>query len=305
MSKYFMFAFILYIVLSSRSICNAQELLPFRQDSLWGFRDEAGEIKIVPQYKYITKFSGKYAIVSDGRLLGAIDKANNLIIPIQHEYLASLGTDDFLFGDKSKYLGEYIMGVFHKDNSVIIPKAYSYISKINGLYTVTKNLDSVISKNSMGDLRSVKMLYGLIANDGKTIIPCKYFYLQWVNDKILILTQDDKWQHQALFNRKGKQLTGFEYKVIGEFKEGVAKARIGNKYGFIYPNGKLAIPVKFQYCEDFIGGYAIIREGNNWGAIDKRGNIVVKVNRGYKFVVEHLKNKYGRIQVIEEPKVDI
>ena len=305
MPKYFMFAFILYIVLSSRSICNAQELLPFRQDSLWGFRDEAGETKIVPQYKYITKFSGQYAIVSDGRLLGAIDKANRLIIPIQHEYLASLGTDDFLFGDKSKYFGEYIMGVIHKDNSVIIPKAYSYISKTNGLYAVTKNLDSVISKTSMGDLRSVKKLYGLIDNDGKTIIPCEYSYLLWANDKLLVLTKDDKSGHQALFDRKGKQLTRFEYKVIGDFKEGVAKARIGNKYGFIYPNGKLAIPVKFQYCEDFIGGYAIIQEGDNWGAIDKRGNIVIKPNTDYKSVVEHLKNKYGRMQVIEKPKVDI
>ncbi|WP_231424953.1 WG repeat-containing protein [Pedobacter sp. Leaf250] len=305
MLKYIIATIILSLPFISKTICHAQELLPFRQDSLWGFRDQAGETKIVPQYKYITKFSGKYAIVSNGRLLGAIDKDNTLIIPIQHDYLANLGTDDFLFGDKSKYFGEYIMGVIHKDNTVIIPKAYSYISKTNGLYTVTKNLDSVISKNSMDDLRSVKKLYGLIANDGKTIIPCKYGYLQWVNDKLLILTKDDKWQHQALFNRKGKQLTGFEYKVIGDFKERVAKVRIEDKYGFIYPNGNLAIPVKFQYCEDFIGGYAIIREGNNWGAIDKRGNIVIKPNTDYKSVVQHLKNKYGRMQVIEEPKVDI
>lgn len=285
--------------------CYSQELIPFRQDSLWGFRNLAGETKIPPQYRYVAKFSNEYAIVSDGKLLGAIDKDNNVIIPVQHEYLKSLDADNFLFGDRAKYIGEYVMGVIHKDNSVIIPKLYSYINKTRGLFTVNKKIDSIISKDATGDIRSVKNLYGLIDDNGNVLITCKFGYLQWVNDKLLILTKDDKWQHQALFSREGKQLTGFEYKVIGDFKEGVAKVRIEDKYGFIYPNGKLAIPVKFHYCEDFIGGYAIIREKNNWGAINKRGRIIIKPNLDYKSVLDQLRIKYGRIQVIGEPKVDI
>ncbi|MEJ7672768.1 MAG: WG repeat-containing protein [Chitinophagaceae bacterium] len=82
-----------------------------------------------------------------------------------------------------------------------------------------------MGKNSFGDVRSVKFYYGLFDINGKVLIPCKYDYLSWVNDSLLVLTTGGLGTNQALFNKKGKQLTGFEYMVFGKFLEGSCKSK--------------------------------------------------------------------------------
>ena len=111
-----------------------------------------------------------------------------------------------------------------------------------------------------------------------------------------LLSADGKYltPNYALFNINGKQLTEFKYMVFGKFAEGLAKVRIDNKFGFIFPNGKVAIPIKFDYCEDFKNGYALFKQGENWGAINKNGKIKIKPTRQYQEVTEELKEKYGR-----------
>ncbi|MGI8581866.1 MAG: WG repeat-containing protein, partial [Chitinophagaceae bacterium] len=118
--------------------CKAQDLLPFRADTLWGFRDKQGVVKIKPQFQYATKFTGDIAIVAKNDKLGAIDKNNHLIIPIGYEFLRPLDTAEFLFGYRAKYFGEYIRGVMTKDEKVKIPAEYNYITKYKGAYIVTK-----------------------------------------------------------------------------------------------------------------------------------------------------------------------
>lgn len=268
--------------------------MPFSVDTLWGFKDKQGFVKIIPQFQYASKFMGDIAIVAKNEKLGAIDKNNNLIVPFRYEFLRPLDTTEFLFGYNAKYFGEHIMGVMTKDEKVKIAAEYNYISKYNNSYTVTKNVDSIMGKNSVGDVRSIKSFYGLFDINGKVIIPCKYDYLSWVNDSLLVLTVGSLGTSQALFNKEGEQLTGFEYMVFGKFLEGVAKARIGNKFGFIYPTGKVAIPIMFDYCEDFTKGFALIKQGDKWGAINKRGKIIIQPTKDYQEVTTELKEKYGR-----------
>lgn len=274
--------------------CKSQDLLPFSVDTLWGFKDLQGLVKIEPQFQYALKFMGNIAIVAKNDKWGAIDKNNNLIVPFRHEFLQPLDTAEFLFGYNAKYFGEYIMGVMTKDEIVKIPAAYNYISKYNNSYTVTKKVDSIMGKSSVGDVRSVKSFYGLIDLNGKIIIPCQYNYLRWINDSLLVLTVGGSETSQALFNKKGEQLTGFEYVVFGGFFEGVAKARIGDKFGFIYPTGKVAIPIIFDYCEDFNKGFAHIKKGGKWGAINKKGEIIIQPTKTYQEMTAELNERYRR-----------
>lgn len=267
---------------------------PFRIDTLWGYKDKQGNIKIEPQFQYATKFVGDIAVVAKDQKVGAIDKFNHLIIPFRYEFLRSLDTIDFLFGHKAKYFGEVYMGVMTRDEKVKIPAEYNYISKYNNSYIVTKNVDSLMGKSSVGDVRSVKNFYGLFDINGNVLIPCKYDYISWVNDSLLVLTVGGLGTSNALFNKNGVQLTGFEYMVFGKFLEGVAKARIGDKFGFIYPTGKVAIPVMFDYCEDFNNGYALIKQGDKWGAINKKGEIIIQPTKDHQEVTDELKSKYGR-----------
>src|SRR6476620_11722343 len=94
--------------------CQSQDLVPFRVDTLWGYKDKQGAVKIEPQFQYATKFVGDVAVVAKNDRLGAIDKQNNQILPFRYEYLQPLDTAEFLFGYRAKYFGEHIMGVMTK-----------------------------------------------------------------------------------------------------------------------------------------------------------------------------------------------
>jgi hypothetical protein len=288
--KYILSIFLFLVTILN---CQSQELVPFHVDTLWGYKDKQGTIIIEPQYRYATKFRGDVAIVSKNRKLGAIDRNNKIIVPIRYEFLRPLDTAEFLFGHRAKYFGEHIMGVMTKDERVKIPAEYNSISKFRNHYLVTTDKDSIIGKGGIGDIRSIKTSYGLCDNSGKLVIPCKYGYISWKTDSVLVVdsAQYSANHRSALFNSQGKRLTGFDYLVIGDFKEGLAKARIENKYGFLYPTGKVAIPIELDYCEEFTDGYAMMKHRDKWGAIDKNGKIIIKPKFTYDEVKTKLKKK--------------
>jgi hypothetical protein len=279
----------------------SQDLVPYRVDTLWGYKDKQGTVKIEPQFQYARKFMGDVAIVAKNEKLGAIDRNNNQIIPFRYEYLRPLDTAEFLFGYRAKYFGEHIIGVMTKDEKIKIPAQFSYISKYRNFYLVTKNKDSIIGKSGVGDVRSVTSTNGLYDIDGKIILSCKYDRISWATENVLVVdsafaTDGGKYiaTHSALFTDKGEQLTGFDYMVFGKFIDGIAKARIGNKFGFIYPTGKIAIPIVFDYCEEFSNGYALFKQQDKWGAIDKDGKVIIEPKFDYEAVKATLKEKYGR-----------
>jgi hypothetical protein len=289
--KYILSILLLTLVLLN---CRSQDLVPFHVDTRWGYRDRQGTVKIQPQYQYARKFTGDIAIVAKNGKLGAIDKNNKEIISFCYEYLQCLDASEFLFGYRTKYIGNHIVGVMTKDEKVKIPAAYNSIEKYGNVYIVVKNKDSVIEKYGVYDVRAASYTYGLLDNNGDVVIPCKYDYVKLLTDTLVDVGIGITGMNHALFNIRGKQITGFEYMVLGSFVEGVAKARIGNQFGFIFPTGKVAIPVGFDYCEDFNNGYAIIKQKEKWGAINKKGEIVIDPKYDYQEVKNSLKEKYMR-----------
>ncbi|MBF0694634.1 MAG: WG repeat-containing protein [Flavobacterium sp.] len=272
--------------------CIGQDLVPFRDNGLWGYKDQQqGLISILPQYDYASTFLYDIAIVGRNDKKGAINKQNVLLVPIEHEFLQLLDSSEFLYGRKAEYFGEYIVGVMTFDQEIKIPAEYNGIRKIKNTYLLTKNIDSIISYTNGEVIRSVSYLQGLNDLDGNVLIPCEYSNITWKNDTLIVVSRG---KNQGLFNNKGKQLTGFEYVVFGDFIEGVAKARINNKFGFIYPTGEVAIPIQFEYCDNFRNGYAYIMQGNKWGLINKKGEIVIETKFEFEDLQIIVEKKYGR-----------
>lgn len=287
--KYIISTLILYLVFLE---CRSQDLVPFRVDTLWGYKDKQGTVKIEPQFQYAKKFMANVGIVAKNDMLGAIDKNNNQIIPFRYEFLRPLDSAEFLFGKRAIYYGEYIMGVMTRDEQVKIPAEYSSIIKYRNTYWVTKDKDSVVGKIGSYDNRSVRTSHGLYDSGGKTILPCKYGYISWATDSVLVVRESMN-GNQALFTTQGKQLTGFDYMVFGKFITGIAKARIGDKFGFIFPTGKIALPIQYDYCDDVKNGYAMIKQGDKWGAVNAKGKIIIKPTKEPQKVINELKEKYG------------
>jgi hypothetical protein len=266
----------------------SQDLIPFRLNELWGYKDRKGNVKIEPQYQYARKFILNTAVVSKNDSVGAIDTNNNLIIPFKYNYLRQIDTNEFVFGYEAIYFGEYIYGVITNQLKIKIAPVYNYISKHKNFYTVTKNTDSLIGKGPFGDECFVKRLDGLNDKDGKVIIPCAFDFLTWINDSLIVLSKE---KNQALYNVDGRQLTPFNYRVITGLQEGFFKVRIGDKYGFLHPNGTIAIPIKYDYCEHFNNGVAIIKNNDKWGAINTNGKLVVKAKYKYEEVINLVNKK--------------
>lgn len=72
-------------------------------------------MKIEPQYDFTVDFDLSYEVVLKNDSVGAIDKGNNIVIPIKYQFLRPLDSSEFLFGYKAKYLGEYYRGIITKD----------------------------------------------------------------------------------------------------------------------------------------------------------------------------------------------
>ncbi|MDP4797268.1 MAG: WG repeat-containing protein [Crocinitomicaceae bacterium] len=63
---------------------------------------------------------------------------------------------------------------------------------------------------------------------------------------------------------------------LGDFSDGLAYAKMGEKVGFVNDKGEWTIEAKFDKVRDFQAGYAAVRVGEKWGVINKKGEFVVE-----------------------------
>jgi hypothetical protein len=268
----------------------AQELKPFNQKGLWGYMDENKKVVIEPQYQYAYRFKGEHAVTIRENGVGVINRENQTVIPFNYDHIRHIENGNFLFGYRTKYLGEHYLGIINTRNQVIIEPKYKHISLQNGFYTVVTETDSVVEESGIYTTRITWSKYGLRDSTGKEVIPCEYDYLEWLNDSLIVLSKNNH-ETQALYNSKGEQLTEFKYMVIGQFMDGLSKVREGDKFGFMNMNGDVIIPIEFDFCEPFENGIAMIMEGTKWGAINKKGEKVIATKFSYEEVKAKITKK--------------
>lgn len=66
------------------------------------------------------------------------------------------------------------------------------------------------------------------------------------------------------------------YDFVGEFSEGLARVRRGNKWGYINEEGKEIIPLIYDYAHDFHNGTTSVKFGNENPRINRQNKIVFK-----------------------------
>ena len=284
--RYLVSIFIVSMLATSSS---AQDLFPFEMNGVWGYRDLHGVVKITPQFQLARKFYWNMGAVVKNEKWGIIDSNNHILIDFKYEYLQPIDSAELLFGFKGQYFGEFKLGVIRKDEVVKIPAIYSSITKQKDRYFVSTKKDSITGQSELGDIRSVTTYTGMLDGSGQILIPCKFFSIRWFTDSLLLVdssfaVENGKYiaTHSAFFTKEGQQLSGFDYLVVASLKEGLAKARIGNQYGFVNAAGKVVIPVTLEYCEEFHNGYALFKQKDKWGAIDKTGKVIIEAIHTYE-----------------------
>jgi hypothetical protein len=79
----------------------------------------------------------------------------------------------------------------------------------------------------------------------------------------------------GLINYSGEWITQVEFEKIGEFHEGVARARRKGKWGLIGSDGKVNMPLTFDDLDEANEGLIGVRKDLKWGYSDYFGNLIL------------------------------
>ena len=135
----------IFFLLLSISIYS-QNLFPFKENSLWGYKNENSKVVIKPEYYLAKKFINDYAIVGKNDSLGIINKENKVILPFKFNMLQYLNPTTYLYGYQSKYFGEFSIGIIDLNGNKLTPPLYYNINFLDNKYFVTIKNDKEILK---------------------------------------------------------------------------------------------------------------------------------------------------------------
>lgn len=186
-----------------------------------------------------------------------------------HYRVASLSCGLALFDQQVG--DEWLYGYADADGNVVIsPVYYDATSFVDGLAMVR-------------DAEHKK--WGVIDTAGEIIIPMEYSSIQRVSDTLFSVTRIDGYQEVfSLVDHTGREIVPQQqYHSIQPFSDGLALVRIGTTpnsyneslYGYIDEEGRVAIPIKYRYAQEFSEGRAVVEmKGDGLYYIDTQENTI-------------------------------
>ena len=205
--------------------------------------------KKIPRDLQGSSFVEGIAYVRKGEKFGAIDKNNQLKIPLQYEYISRLNEQQPLMYFKQG--GKY--GFFSETFTEITPAKYTRI------YQPAQGRSFV----------RIDDKWGLINEKGKEITEVKYDTLIATDNSPVVVAVAN--QKIGLLSNSGAVIIPVKYDNLFGFSEGLCAVLLNNKFGFVNEEGKEVIAPQFDDVANFINGKAQVRAGNQTFFIDKTG----------------------------------
>ncbi len=231
---------------------------PFSQDTLFGFIDEKGEVRIEPIFEWVEPFSEGLAAVGRNEKMAYVEKSGAFII-------------DFELDDGYAFKGGYAVAT--------VDDAYGVIDR-NGSWLIPADFDDIGEFNDSLCYVGKDGLYGYYNTYGKLAITLKYDDATDFSFKRAVVTTGGK---RALINTSGRELTGFEFDWIEAFPDSIAPARykLGDAYGLIDHNGKVLCAPLYERIGDFSEGLALATSGKRFGFIGVKADTIVPFSYDY------------------------
>lgn len=185
------------------------------EKDLWGYINTEGKVVIEPVYEWAQAFSGDKALVKikEGSF-GLIDKEGKLLKEIDTKMVKELSEDAFVFTRTSSE-GRDKYGYMTLDGEILLDAAYSEAQGFT---------DGLAIVNTAGDYENK---YGVINKNGEFVIPAEYGEITYIGDGIYSVSETHEayyfsdFAKKALFDKTGKQLTGFDFYNVGALENGL------------------------------------------------------------------------------------
>jgi len=265
-------------------------LVPVIQDSLWGYIDTNGEIKVDAKYQYADYFYENMAIVGLNGKLGYITKSGEEVIPPFYDDAERFHNNLAIVKEHGK------AGVVDRNGKMPVSLRYEEISDFeNGVavcfdgnyYGYIDKKGKVIIPfkfDGAGDFRDnvaiceVNGSYGLINLNGDTLLLFEFEGIEHIGSNRLRIRRDEM---TGLASVRGEIFVSPYYDEIGNFSSNRALVKRKGRIGFIDTTGIIVVPLSFEAeasslsKSDFINGYAAVRYSGKYGVIDSSGKNIV------------------------------
>jgi TonB family protein len=165
-------------------------------------------------------------------------------------------------------------GVVNQQNEAVIPALYNSIKPVKNTGVVK---GFIVSQASL--VNADENLYGYLNLQAKAIIPIKYDYIDTMSapngETRLVVSNSQK---DALFDSKGKPLTGFDYDHMQKrYRQASAiLVKKNGLYGYLSFRGKEIIPCVYHKVSAIMKGRAIVDLDQKQGMIDTKGHYVLE-----------------------------
>ena len=220
---------------------------------------------------YIGPFQeGMAAYSASGELSGRLEESGNSLGSVR-EFLGELLTYA-IRQSETQYDREFHAAAELRCESC----SWGYLDTL-GLERVKPNYDFARGfKHEVGIVQNQGQ-WGMVDRQGKTLIPCKYDEIEFLENAGKQMVRVYKKQPKVgLIDTLGHLTIRTEFEDLGSFSEGRLAVRCNGTWGYVDRDGLEVIPCRFDEARPFHEGLAAVRQGNKWGFIDKLGNWILK-----------------------------
>ncbi len=187
--------------------------------------------------------------VKKGEYWGVVNRNNDIIIPLEYNYLRENKNGFF----KAKKSGKY--GLINEAGE----------SLLSFIYDSLDEYDNCIFKAQKDGK------YGIINIDGEIILPLDYDNLGEHGNGMIVAPKDGKW---GIIDEDEKIVIPFEYESIYHPKQNnIVRAKANGCWGVINKDNEQVIPFIYDEIGVFINDRAKAKQ-YKWGVIDKRGKTI-------------------------------
>lgn len=309
---------------SAATASSVTRIFRYKENGLWGYKDQAGNVLVTAKYKAATDFSEGYAWVAsvETSKYGLIDDQTFDVNGPRGGFIYDdvRGFHDNVAAVKREETWGYANNTGAIQKQAVYTAAWDYsggyarVSKGEEYYYIDADENPISDKkyDSAQDFSTVSS--GLVAfvgrKDADSNNKMSYFLIsptteiRGIGSVIGTVFSEDLAAVQlasglyTYYDSFGNEAISKSFETAQNFQEGLAAVKENDKWGYINSSGAFEINTLYDDAKPFSEGYAAVNNGTGWFFIDKNNQRVIpKQENTYYTSADSFQDGYARVVI--------